>query len=78
MERIMKLDRLTRLELYELVWTQPATKLSKQFGVSDVWISKVCKQANIPKPPPGYWRAIEAGKKIARPALPALPPLQQD
>lgn len=74
----MSLQHLTRLELYELVWSQPATKLAQQLGVSDVWISKVCKKANIPKPPPGYWQALAVGKKVARPALPASAPLQPD
>ena len=72
----MSLKNLTRSELYELVWAQPATTVAKQLEVSDVWISKVCKRANIPKPPPGYWQALAAGKLVRRPALPAQPPLQ--
>ena len=28
--------RLTRRQLYELVWDQPMTKLAAQFGISDV------------------------------------------
>lgn len=74
----MALQNLTRSQLYELVWAQPATMIAKHLGVSDVWISKVCKRANIPKPPPGYWRAIAVGKAVKRPALPPLPPLQPD
>jgi hypothetical protein len=72
----MTIRNVTRAELYELVWTKPATKIAKEFEVSDVWISKVCKRANIPKPPPGYWQALAAGKSVSRTALPPNPPLQ--
>ncbi|MEI7762946.1 MAG: hypothetical protein WCI85_06905 [Comamonadaceae bacterium] len=72
----MSLKNLTRSELYDLVWAQPATTVAKQLDVSDVWISKVCKRANIPKPPPGYWQALAAGKLVKHPALSPQPPLQ--
>jgi hypothetical protein len=72
----MAIKNVTRAQLYELVWTKPATKIAKEFEVSDVWISKVCKRANIPKPPPGYWQALAAGKSVSRTALPPNPPLQ--
>lgn len=74
----MAIKNVTRAQLYELVWTKPATKIAKEFEVSDVWISKVCKRANIPKPPPGYWQALAAGKTVLRPALPPSPPLQPE
>jgi len=74
----MALKNVTRSQLYELVWTKPATKIAKEFEVSDVWISKVCKRANIPKPPQGYWQALAVGKTVNRPALPPSPPLQPE
>lgn len=67
---------LTRQQLYELLWTKPTTEIAKELGVSDVWVGKVCKRANIPKPPPGYWQKIAAGKVIKRLPLPPPRPLQ--
>jgi hypothetical protein len=64
---------LTRRELYELVWTTPRAELAKQFKISDVAVGKLCRQMNVPAPPPGYWAHIAAkghGKsKFVRPPL---------
>ncbi len=46
----MQSTTLTRKELYELIWSKPMTTVAKDFGVSDVWISKICKEADIPRP----------------------------
>ena len=64
-------DRLTRSELYQLVWSIPVLQLSKQFGISNVGLSKICKRYNIPRPPRGYWAKIESGQKIKKTRLPA-------
>lgn len=66
----MQSTTLTRKELYELIWSKPMTTVAKDFGVSDVWISKICKEADIPRPPVGYWQKLDAGKNIARKPLP--------
>lgn len=50
-----KVERPSKEELEKLVWEMPTTKLSKQYGVSDVAINKWCKAYNISKPPRGYW-----------------------
>jgi hypothetical protein len=68
--------RFTRQELYNLVWNQPRSTLSKQLGVSDVWIAKQCRSALIPMPPPGYWARAKHGKHLRRPALPIRLPGQ--
>jgi len=62
--------RLTRAELYQLVWSEPLRKLSKRFGISDVALAKRCRAANIPLPGLGYWAKKEAGKPVFQPALP--------
>jgi hypothetical protein len=53
--------KLTREELYEKIWRTPTTKLAKDFGISDVALTKICRKMDVPKPPPGYWRRIETG-----------------
>lgn len=68
---------LTREELYELVWSKPATKIAEEMGISDVAIAKNCKKLNIPKPPPGYWRRVERGYRIRPPKLPPNKPGQK-
>lgn len=47
--------RVTREELFEKIWSEPTTKLSKQYGLSDVGLAKICNKMNIPRPPQGYW-----------------------
>lgn len=61
---------LTRHELYELVWSEPLTSLSKRFGISDVGFAKACRRANVPVPPRGYWAKLAAGQSIDRTPLP--------
>src|SRR2546421_6101906 len=64
--------KLTREELYQKVWSKPATKLAKEFGISDVALGKICKRLDIPKPFPGYWQRIEAGYEVKPTPLPQL------
>lgn len=61
---------LTRLELFELIWSRPRSKLAAEFGISDVAIGKHCARARVPGPPPGYWAKTQAGKGGRRPHLP--------
>lgn len=69
-----KIRTIARTELYERVWTTPMTTLAKEFGISDVGLRKICKRANIPLPPGGYWMMKQYGKRLPR--KPALPPLK--
>ena len=68
--------KLSREELYELVWSKPMTHASKELGISDVMLGKMCKQRNVPRPPRGYWAAqqsITKRHKFPKVALPNLP-----
>lgn len=63
---------ITRQEIYDLVWRKPLTHLAIDFGVSDQWLARLCEREKIPRPPPGYWSKLAAGKCVgARPPLPA-------
>lgn len=55
--------KLTREEPHEKLWITPATKLAKEFGISDVTLGKICKKLNIPKPYPGYWQQLAVGRR---------------
>ncbi len=71
-------ERLSRKELYDLVWSEPMTTLSSRFGISDVALKKTCRRAEIPTPDRGYWAKKEAGKSISQAALPLRPPGMDD
>lgn len=64
--------RLTREELYGQVWSQPMSKLATSFAVSDRGLAKICERHRIPRPPRGYWRRLETGKRVRRKPLPPL------
>lgn len=56
--------KLTRKELYDLVWSEPMRTLAKRFGLSDNGLRKHCKSMNIPTPPVGYWNKLEYGRPV--------------
>jgi hypothetical protein len=61
-----------RKVLYEQVWSEPALTVAKSYGVSSVWLGKVCRQLNVPVPPRGYWARVRSGGKGRKPPLPVL------
>ena len=60
----------SRVELFDLVWSKPMTRLAKELGLSDVGLRKICVKFGIPLPPRGYWSRLQFGKQDPRPALP--------
>ena len=70
----MTRKEISRQELYELVWSKPLTKLSKEFGVSDSRLGRICRELKVPLPGMGYWRKVECGAAEQRPALPEPDP----
>jgi hypothetical protein len=65
-----KIVKISRNELYEQVWSEPVTQLAKRYGFSDVWLAKICKKNDIPRPPRGYWAQMQSGKKLPKIHLP--------
>lgn len=61
---------LTREALYDLIWETPTRALAETFGVSDVWLKKVCSRAGIPTPDRGYWAKHAAGRPVVKAKLP--------
>jgi len=64
----------TRLELYNLVWSEPMRDIAARFEISDVGLAKACRNASIPVPPRGYWNKKKAGHRVAPFALPPREP----
>ena len=63
--------KLSREELFVLVWERPTSEIAAELGISDVAVGKLCQKLQVPKPPRGYWARVEAGQKPRRPALKA-------
>ncbi|MGM9589849.1 MAG: hypothetical protein ACI3V0_06715 [Faecousia sp.] len=56
----MKYDRE---KLYNEVWAEPVSTVSKRYGISNAALAKACRQRGIPLPPRGYWAKAKAGKQ---------------
>ena len=63
-------QQFSRRALYELVWSEPRTRLAKRLIISDVGLAKACTKAGIPMPPRGYWARLAAGKRVVKTSLP--------
>jgi hypothetical protein len=70
--------RLSRKELYELVWSEPLKILAPRFAISDVALKKACARAEVPTPGLGHWAKKAAGKSMSQVALPERPPGMDD
>lgn len=64
--------KLTRREVYELVWNDPMTAVASLLGISGVSLAKTCERRGIPTPGRGYWPKAAAGHD-----LPPRPPLRE-
>lgn len=64
-------DRVHRDTLYSEVWATPMASLAPKYGVSAVFLSRVCARLNIPCPPRGYWAKKHSGYSPETPPLPA-------
>ena len=64
--------KLTREELYSLVWAKPMTEVAQDFQISDRAMAKICARKQVPVPPRGYWAKKNAGKSVSRSPLPEL------
>lgn len=67
----MDQDRVHRDTLYSEVWATPMASLAPKYGVSAVFLSRVCARLNIPCPPRGYWAKKQSGQRPKIPPLPA-------
>lgn len=61
---------VTREQLYEEIWAEPITKVSKRYGVSDSFLVRILQRLNVPRPPMGYWAKLAVGKIVPKPPLP--------
>jgi len=69
--------KISRQELYDLVWLKPLSILAKDLDVSDAVLSKACRHSGIPRPGAGHWAKLKAGKATVKgnlhPRFPGAP-----
>jgi len=61
-----------REKLYQEVWAEPVRVVAKRYGVSDVYLARICRKLSVPLPGRGYC----AKPKERRPPRPPLPELE--
>jgi hypothetical protein len=62
---------LTRRQLFERIWREPMVKLSREFGLSDRGLAKLCARHRIPVPGRGFWARVASGQNVKRTPLPS-------
>ncbi|UJH90115.1 hypothetical protein LZ575_14495 [Antarcticibacterium sp. 1MA-6-2] len=64
----MVIKKLSRKELYNLVWATSIKQITEDYLVSFQSFKKICRNNRIPLPPNGYWSKKKFGK--ASPPIP--------
>lgn len=67
----MKDVKMTRKQLYTLMWKEPVSAVAKRLGISELHIRKACKEMQIPLPYNGYWGKLKFGKEVKPEELPS-------
>ena len=62
--------KFTRQNLFELVWSKPATKIREELHIPYKDLRSVCSKFEIPRPTSSFWGKIAHGKKGVVPVLP--------
>lgn len=63
--------RLTRNQLYDLVWSRPLSALAVEFGISANALAKICDRLLVPHPPRGHWSSAVSARRATAPPLAA-------
>lgn len=65
-----KEENFTRKELYDLIWSNPVSKILQGYAVSQTGFKNLCKEHDIPLPLNGYWQKLRHNKKVVVIPLP--------
>ena len=60
----MKENTLTRQELYDLVWKESLTTISRRLNIPYSQLRKICSEMNVPLPLNGHWSKLKFGKPV--------------
>lgn len=61
---------ITRQELYDIVWKESLTAISKRLSISYQQLRKACFEMNVPVPLNGHWSKLLFGKPVVVLELP--------
>ena len=64
--------QISRVELYDKIWSTPISRVAKEFGLSDVGLAKICRRHQIPRPSVGYWAQVQHGYSPRQFILPPI------
>jgi hypothetical protein len=70
-------EPVSREELYEIVWSEPVSRVAPRFGLSGAGLRKLCLRHAVPVPPRGSWAKVAAGVTAERARLPAEAPARR-
>src|SRR5688572_1337644 len=56
--------KISRQDLYELIWSEARSSVAKKYNISDHALLKLCKKLSVPIPPAGYFQKLRYGKNI--------------
>lgn len=62
-------EKLTREQLYNEIWEISVSGVAKKYNVPYAALLKLCKEADIPIPPSGYWTKLNFGKPVTKTPL---------
>ena len=62
--------KITREQLYNEIWEISVAGVAKKYNADYNDLLKLCKKADIPVPPSGYWVKLQFGKPVEQLSLP--------
>ena len=62
--------KINREQLYKEIWEISVAGVAKKYNANYSDLLKICKEADIPVPPSGYWMKLEYGKPVEPIPLP--------
>ena len=62
--------KINREQLYKEIWEISVAGVAKKYNANYNVLLKICKEANVPVPPSGYWMKLEYGKPVEQIPLP--------
>ena len=65
-----QVSKITRKQLYNEIWEIAVAGVAKKYNAAYKDLLKLCKEADIPVPPSGYWIKLKFGKPVEQLLLP--------
>lgn len=67
--------KITRIELYTVLWQQRINRLATRYGIPSSEITQICKKHNIPIPPRGYYVKPKDKRSVKKISVPEYNPM---